>query len=66
MMSSEPISVAVELDEATVARLDALVPRLSEDRPMTQSDVLRAVLLMALDKAEKDPEQFAAQLRARR
>jgi hypothetical protein len=58
--------VAVPLDEATVDRIEALAPRLSEDRPMAQSAVLRMVLLLALDKAEKDPEGFAAELRAER
>ena len=58
--------VAVPLDEATVGRIDALVPRLSKDRPVTHSDVLRMALLLALEKAEQDPEGFAAELHAKR
>jgi hypothetical protein len=52
--------VAVDLDDATQARIDALVPRFSKLGPVTSSDVLRALLELALEKAEKDPEQFAA------
>jgi hypothetical protein len=58
--------VAVDLDDATQARVDALVPRFSKLGPVTSSDVLRALLEVELEKAEKDPEQLAAQLRAKR
>ena len=58
--------VSVRLDDALIARIDALVPHLSKDRRATRSDALRLVLLTALDKAEKDPEQFEAQFRAER
>ncbi|APR82610.1 Hypothetical protein A7982_07959 [Minicystis rosea] len=47
--------VAVRLDETTIARIDALVPRLSTDwLHVTRSDVLRSLLLRALEEAEKD------------
>ena len=58
--------VAVRLDDATQARIDALVPRLSKNWQATQSDVMRALLLLALEEAEKDPEQFAARHHAKR
>jgi hypothetical protein len=54
---------AVRLDAATQARIDALMPHLSA---ATRSEALRALLVMALEEAEKNPEQFAAQLRAQR
>jgi len=66
MTKPEQNFVAVRLDEATQARIDALVPHLSKEWQATRSDVMRALLLMALEAAEKDPEQFATQHRARR
>jgi hypothetical protein len=59
--------VAVRLDVATLARIDALMPRLSEEwHQATRSDVLRALILTALEDAEKNPEEFASRHRARR
>ena len=58
--------VAVRLDDATQARIDALVPRFSKNWPVTSSDVMRALLELALEEAEKDPEKFAAQHHAKR
>ena len=52
--------VAVDLDDATQARIDALVPRFSKLGSVTSADVLRALLETALERAEKDPEQFVA------
>jgi len=56
--------VAVRLDDALVARMDALLPRLS--RPgmrATRSDALRAVLLLGLAEAEKDSAGFVERCR---
>jgi hypothetical protein len=49
------------------ARIDALAPRvaLASITP-TRSDMLRALIVMALEDAERDPEEFAARHRARR
>jgi hypothetical protein len=58
--------VAVRLDDATQARIDALVPRFSKNWPVTSSDVMRALLELALDEAEKDPEKFAVLHHAKR
>ena len=45
--------VAVRLDEATIARIDALIPQLSTDwLQVTRSDVLRSLLLRALEEAD--------------
>jgi len=66
MTKPEQTFVAVRLDEATLARVDALVTQLSTDRPVTQSNVLRALLPAALDEVKKDPERFAEQLRTKR
>jgi hypothetical protein len=52
--------VAVRLDDATRARLDALLPRLSTpSRSATRSDVLRAVILLGLRIAEVSPERLS-------
>jgi hypothetical protein len=66
MTKSEMIEVAVKLDNVTHARLNALRLRLSDDRPVTESELLREVLLTALEKVEKDPEQFAEDLSTKR
>jgi hypothetical protein len=66
MAKPEQSFVAVRLDAATQARIDALVPHLSTQWQATQQDVMRALLRMALEDAEKDPEHFAARHRARR
>jgi hypothetical protein len=66
MTKSEQVEVAVKLDNVTHARLNALRLRLSKDRPMTESELLREVLLTALEKVEKeDSEQLAEELRAK-
>jgi hypothetical protein len=60
----EPTHVAVRLDKAVVARVDARAPRLSEPwGDATRSEVLRALLLTALADAEQDPERFAIRWR---
>ena len=52
--------VAVYLDKAIVARLDALARHLSTpSRPITRSDALRALALLGLAVAEIDPEMLA-------
>jgi hypothetical protein len=46
--------VAVRLDEATIARLDALRPQYAlPGREATRSDALRAVVLTGLEVEEK-------------
>ncbi len=46
--------VAVRLDEATIARLDALLPLYAlPGRDATRSDGLRAVILAGLDLEER-------------
>jgi hypothetical protein len=48
--------VAVRLSPELVARLDALIPRLSTEwHEATRSDVLRALLLKGLGAVEADP-----------
>jgi hypothetical protein len=45
--------VSVRLDAETIARVDALAPQFSTHwRPATRSDVLRALILTALDRHE--------------
>ena len=66
MTKPEQIDVAVELDHVTAARVDAMVRGLSKDGLVKPSDVLRKVLLMALDDVEKDPERYEVRLRAKR
>ncbi len=49
--------VALRLDDATIARLDAFIPRLSTEwHKATRSEVLRAAILLGLDRFERDPE----------
>jgi hypothetical protein len=60
MTKSEQIEVAVKLDNVTHARLNALRLRLSKDGPLTESELLREILLTALEKVEKDPEELSA------
>ena len=66
---SDPKSehVAVRLDTATIARIDALAPRVAFASIVpTRSDIMRALIGMALEDAEKNPEAFAARYRSRR
>jgi hypothetical protein len=61
MTDPEKNHVAVRLDAATLARIDALAPLLSSaSSAATRSEVLRALLLTALEDAEKAPEEFKA------
>ena len=47
--------VAVRLDSEEIARIDALLPRLSEPwRKATRSDALRAALLRGLELLEQE------------
>jgi len=47
-------SIAVSLDEETIARIDALRPHFSSrGRDATRSDVLREVIIIGLDGVEK-------------
>jgi hypothetical protein len=47
--------VALDLDDATVARVDALLPKLARPgHEPTRADVLRAMIETALERAEKD------------
>jgi hypothetical protein len=51
-MSTNPVSV--RLDAETMARVDALTPAFSTQwRPATRSDVLRGLILAALDRFEQ-------------
>jgi hypothetical protein len=57
----EQTHVAVRLDTATLARIDALAPLLSSEwHTATRSEVLRALLLVSLEDAEKHPGKFKA------
>jgi metal-responsive CopG/Arc/MetJ family transcriptional regulator len=57
--------VAVRLDETLLARVDALIPQLSEPwHAATRSEVLRKLILTGLDLAERDPSLLGATLRA--
>ena len=48
--------VAVRLDEITIARIDALRAKLAQPwGDATRSDVLREIIVKALDRAEQDP-----------
>ena len=48
--------VAVRLDEATIARVEALVPHLPSGRhEATRSDVMRLLITDGLVRVEKDP-----------
>ena len=47
--------VSIRLDEATMARVDALVPQFSSEwRRATRSDVLRALIVVALSHYERE------------
>ncbi len=49
--------VAVRLDEGVVARIDALLPRLSTEwRAGKRSDALRALILLGLQRVDADPD----------
>jgi hypothetical protein len=51
--------VAVRLDEAIQNRMDALTPHISQPwHTATRSDTLRALIRLALDVAEKEPERL--------
>ncbi len=53
--------VAVRLDEAVVARIDALIPKLSTEwLAAKRSDALRAVILLGLERAENEPGALRA------
>jgi hypothetical protein len=53
-MDSRKGHVAVRLDGATIARLDALLPLYAlPGRPATRSDGLRAVILAGLEVEER-------------
>jgi hypothetical protein len=53
--------VAVRLDEATIARLDALLPLYAlPGRDATRSDGLRAVILAGLEIEERRARRAAA------
>ena len=55
-MASSKIHVAVRLDAEHVAQVDALIPLLFRRwRDATRSDVLRALLLAALETVKADP-----------
>ena len=48
--------VSVRLDAGTLARVDALIPRVpSQRRSASRSDVLRALVLRALDLGDGAP-----------
>jgi len=50
--------VSVRLDARTVARVDALAPQLSTEwRRATRSDVLRALILSALEHYEQQGKE---------
>jgi hypothetical protein len=50
-------SVVVRLDDATIARIEALRPIFSTTgRDATCSDVLREVVLRGLERFERDPQ----------
>ena len=49
--------VSVRLDDALIARIDALIPRVSVAwRDGKRSDVLREVIKLGLEHFERDPE----------
>ena len=56
--------VALDLDEATWTRIYALLARLlSDGSDVTSAELLRGLVEVGLDEAEKDPQAFAAQQR---
>jgi len=53
--------VAVRLDEATIARVEALVPHITQARhDATRSDVLGLLVKASLPHAENDPSFLPA------
>ena len=56
--NNPPIEAAdIPLDDAVVARIDALAPLFSPPgRKATRSDVLERLTLDALERVEKDPQ----------
>jgi hypothetical protein len=59
-MSTNP-HVSVRLDAETLARVDALGPLFSTRwRPATRSDILRALILSALERAEAEQASEAS------
>jgi hypothetical protein len=55
--------VAVRLDEATIARMDALLKHLAlPGRDATRTDALRSVIFLGLELGEKEPERLRMQL----
>jgi hypothetical protein len=57
---------AVRLDLDTLARIDALLPRFStRTRPATRSDVLRELLVVALDVRERHQASIARRRKKR-
>jgi hypothetical protein len=60
-------NVAVRLDDATIARLEALLPMYSlPGREATRSDGLRAVILAGLEIEERRRGQLPREAAARR
>ena len=66
MTRSELIEVAVPLDDVTYARVHALLLRLSKERDVTESSLLREVVVAALEEVEDDPEKYEEELREKR
>jgi len=66
MTKSELIEVAVALDDVTYARVHALLLRLSKERDVTESSLLREVVVAALEEVEEDPEKYEEELREKR
>jgi hypothetical protein len=59
-----PQHVAVRLDEETIARVEALVPRIAHARhDATRSDVLGLLVAASLPQAERDPAFLPAMLK---
>jgi len=49
--------VSVRLDDATIARIDALLPMFADaGRDGIRSDVLREIIRLGLEHFERDPE----------
>ena len=54
---------AVRLDEATIARVEALVPHITCGRHnATRSDVMRLLITDGLVRVEKDPQLLQAMM----
>jgi Arc/MetJ-type ribon-helix-helix transcriptional regulator len=55
--------ITVRLDDATIARLDELLPAFAKvARDATRSDVLRAAVLLGLENFERDPEAMLREM----